>query len=609
MNENLENNLSDSVGSENNTNELNTSQPNEMVNENISQQNNMEQLNISEPIQTPNVNNDLSNNISQMGTNQPVEPINASDAGATNQVGFNQPEVMNTNNNMVGANYPGLDPNTQNVNGFNYQNNINSNNNIVNNPVKKKNKGLIIGLVIAIVALLIVVGGFVYIKSTYNAKSFLNKNAKNIIASIDKSFDALSINNDLINNIDKYDMINDTNITLTTSSTTLKSLNNLQISLNEKSNINDNYLSLDLGLKQNNESINGTIVYNDNKIYLNSKDIFNSPLYTTLDKNIFANTEEYVDMVKNFSNINDFKNSMKNIVKYVTSALEQANMNTKTSGLNVTYTYEINENNYNKVIDKFIELVKNDKTIMSYLENDTLILDSLKDSPINIKFEITIKILTNEVQSFVLDIEGSKLEGTKVEKDKYKIVGEDTELYLECKDDVITITEGTNKISIEISDKKLGLTANVENSIIELALQNDKKSSTLTANIDVEGVKAKCNIKVNEDSKNNKSDATGKIDITYNNENVVIDFTNKMEYGKNKITKSDITNAKDFEQLTDSESSTIMLNLYSKLGAFEFFKDISSIIGDIDEPDYSDDDYDFSDTEDDSNYSWDDFEF
>lgn len=609
MNENLENNLSDSVGSENNTNELNTSQPNEMVNENISQQNNMEQLNISEPIQTPNVNNDLSNNISQMGTNQPVEPINASDAGATNQVGFNQPEVMNTNNNMVGANYPGLDPNTQNVNGFNYQNNINSNNNIVNNPVKKKNKGLIIGLVIAIVALLIVVGGFVYIKSTYNAKSFLNKNAKNIIASIDKSFDALSINDDLINNIDKYDMINDTNITLTTSSTTLKSLNNLQISLNEKSNINDNYLSLDLGLKQNNESINGTIVYNNNKIYLNSKDIFNSPLYTTLDKNIFANTEEYVDMVKNFSNINDFENSMKNIVKYVTSALEQANMNTKTSGLNVTYTYEINENNYNKVIDKFIELVKNDKTIMSYLENDTSILDSLKDSPINIVFEITIKALTNEVQSFVLDIEGSKLEGTKVEKNKYKIVGEDTELYLECKDDVITITEGTNKISIEVSNKKIGLAANVENSIIELALQNDKKNSTITANIDIEGVKVNCNVKVKEDSKNNKSDATGKIDVTYNNENIVIDFTNKMEYGKNKITKSAITNAKDFEQLADSETSTIMLNLYSKLKAFDFFKDISGIIGDVDEPNYSDDDYDFSDIEDNSNYNLDNFEF
>ena len=591
MNDNLENNLGDSGVSENSVNELNTSQPNEMVNGNTSQQN-VEQLNTGEPIETPKLNNDLNNNISQMGTYQPAETINASEAGTTNQ---------NANNNMVGSNYPGVDPNTQN--------NINSNNNIVNNSVKKKNKGLIIGLVIAIVVLLIVVGGFVYIKSTYNAKSFLNKNAKNIIASIDKSFDVLSINDDLINNFDKYDMISDTNIALTTSSTTLKSLNNLQINLNEKSNINDNYLSLDLGLKQNNESINGTIVYNDNKIYLNSKDIFDSPLYTTLDENIFVNTKEYVDMVKNFSNINDLENSMKNIVKYVASALEQANMNTKTSGLNVTYTYEINENNYNKVIDKFIELVKNDKTIMSYLENDTSILDSLKDSPINIKFEITIKILTNEVQSFVLDIEGSKLEGTKVEKNKYKIVGEDTELYLECKDDVITITEGTNKISIEISDKKLGLTANVENSIIELALQNDKKSSTLTANIDVEGVKVKCNIKVNEDSKNNKSDATGKIDITYNNENVVIDFTNKMEYGKNKITKSDITNAKDFEQLTDSESSTIMLNLYSKLGAFEFFKDISSIIGDIAEPNYSDDDYDFSDTEDDSNYSWDDFEF
>ena len=600
MNDNLENNLGDSVSSENNANGLNTSQPNEMVNGNTSQQN-VEQLNTGEPIETPNLNNDLNNSISQMGTNQPAETINASEAGTTNQIGFKQPEVTNDNNNMVGSNYPGVDPNTQN--------NINSNNNLVNNSVKKKNKGLIIGLVIAIVVLLIVVGGFVYIKSTYNAKSFLNKNAKNIIASIDKSFDVLSINDDLIDNFDKYDMINDTNIALTTSSTTLKSLNNLQINLNEKSNINDNYLSLDLGLKQNNESIKGTVVYNNNKIYLNSKDIFDSPLYTTLDENIFANTQEYVDMVKNFSNINDLENSMKNIVKYVASALEQANMNTKTSGLNITYTYEINEKNYNKVIDKFIELVKNDKIIMSYLENDTSILDSLKDSPINIVFEITIKALTNEVQSFALVVEGSKLEGTKVEKNKYKIVGEDTELYLECKDDVITITEGTNKISIEVSNKKLGLAANVENSIIELALQNDKKNSTITANIDIEGVKVNCNVKVKEDSKNNKSDATGKIDVTYNNENIVIDFTNKMEYGKNKITKSDITNAKNFEQLADSETSTIMLNLYSKLGAFDFFKDISSIIGNIDEPNYSDDDYDFGDIEDNSNYNLDNFEF
>lgn len=591
MNDNLENNLGDSGVSENSVNGLNASQPNEMVNGNTSQQN-VEQLNTGEPIETPNLNNDLNNNISQMETNQPAETINASEDGTTNQ---------NANNNMVGSNYPGVDPNTQN--------NINSNNNIVNNSVKKKNKGLIIGLVIAIVVLLIVVGGFVYIKSTYNAKSFLNKNAKNIIASIDKSFDVLSINDDLIDNFDKYDMINDTNIALTTSSTTLKSLNNLQINLNEKSNINDNYLSLDFGLKQNNESIKGTVVYNNNKIYLNSKDIFDSPLYTTLDENIFANTQEYVDMVKNFSNINDLENSMKNIVKYVASALEQANMNTKTSGLNITYTYEINEKNYNKVIEKFIELVKNDKIIMSYLENDTSILDSLKDSPINIVFEITIKALTNEVQSFVLDVEGSKLEGTKVEKNKYKIVGEDTELYLECKDDVITITEGTNKISIEVSNKKLGLAANVENSIIELALQSDKKNSTITANIDIEGVKVNCNVKVKEDSKNNKSDATGKIDVTYNNENIVIDFTNKMEYGKNKITKSDITKAKDFEQLADSETSTIMLNLYSKLKAFDFFKDISSIIGDVDEPNYSDDDYDFGNIEDNSNYNLDNFEF
>lgn len=39
MNDNLENNLGDSVSSENNMNGLNASQPNEMVNGNTSQQN------------------------------------------------------------------------------------------------------------------------------------------------------------------------------------------------------------------------------------------------------------------------------------------------------------------------------------------------------------------------------------------------------------------------------------------------------------------------------------------------------------------------------------------------------------------------------------------
>ena len=49
-------------------------------------------------------------------------------------------------------------------------------------------------------------------------------------------------------------------------------------------------------------------------------------------------------------------------------------------------------------------------------------------------------------------------------------------------------------------------------------------------------------------------------------------------------------------------SSFISLNEYD-------FKDISSIIGNIDEPNYSEDDYDFSDIEDNSNYNLDNFEF
>ena len=577
MNENLENNLNDSVGSENSMNGLNASKPNETVNGNVGQQNNMEQLNIGETIQTPNVNNNLNNNV-----------------------------------NQIGNGYPGSDPISQNYNEVNYQNNIISNNNTTY-TTKKKNKGLIIGLVIAIVALVVVVGGFIYFKSTYNAKGFLNKSAKSIIASIDKSFDALSVNDDLMNNIDKYDIISDANIKLTTTSTTLASLNNLEISFNEKMNLSDNFLSLDLGLKQNDESLSGTIIYNDNKLYINSKDIYDTPFYEAMDENIFENAEEYINMFKNFANISEFEDSMKNIVKYAADALQNAKLDTKISGLNATYTYEINESNFNKIIDKFIELIKQDKKIMEYLDNDTSLIESLKDSVINVKFEIKVKIISNEVESFNLTVNETKLEGTKVEKDKYKLVSEDTVIYLEHKNDTLTLSdEGNNKIVIELSKNKLGISINAEEVVLELSVESNKENSTLIANINAGEIKANCNIKVNENVKNKKSDTTGKIEITYNNENYVIDFTNKMEYGKNKITKPDMNNAKNYEELTDAEASTIMMNFYSKLGAFKFFDEISSIIGDIEEPDfpdYSDDDFNFDDLDDFGDDDFKDFTF
>ena len=57
---------------------------------------------------------------------------------------------------------------------------------------------------------------------------------------------------------------------------------------------------------------------------------------------------------------------------------------------------------------------ENNIKLNMFIDTSNIVLDSLKDSPINIVFEITIKALTNEVQSFALVVEGSKLESAQL---------------------------------------------------------------------------------------------------------------------------------------------------------------------------------------------------
>lgn len=549
-----------------------------------------------------NIENNINENEGNVINTNPMEsgnPIETNNANANMQNLNSSPELTSTSliNNSIEPNYAE----------FNYQNNVGKNNQAPKE--KKKNKGLIIGLIIVIALVIVVVGGFLYIKNTYNAKSFLTKNANTLIATVDKTFDALSINDDLLKNIEKYDIINDAKITLKSTSSTLKSLNNLEINFNEKMNLNDNFMSLDLGLKQDSNSVSGNLIYIDNKLYVDSKDLYNDMLFVNLDENVFANVDEYINQLKNFANIEEFENSLKNLIKYAEVALQEATITTKMSGLDVTYTYEINESNINKIVDKLIEQVKNDNKLMEYFENDTSSLEILKESVQDIYVTIKIKLFTNEIESFAFDVNGSKIEGTKTEKNKYKIIGADeTVIYLELKDDSYIFTDdNNNKITLVNSKNKLAISANANNSIMELSIENNKDTSTIIAKLDSEGITANVNLKVNQDSKNKKSSVTGTIDITYNNENLTINLSNNSQYGNNLISKPNVANAKNYEQLTEDETNVIMFNAYSKLGAFDLFKDLSSIIGNIDNAQGdNDDDYNFDDLND---YDFDDTEF
>ena len=65
---------------------------------------------------------------------------------------------------------------------------------------RKERKGIIVGIVLAIVV--IVVGCFLYVKMTYTASSFLNQNSKKINAFVNEAFEGITFNKDYLENID-----------------------------------------------------------------------------------------------------------------------------------------------------------------------------------------------------------------------------------------------------------------------------------------------------------------------------------------------------------------------------------------------------------------------
>ena len=129
---------------------------------------------------------------------------------------------------------------------------------------RKKKKGIIVGIVLAIVV--IVVGCFLYVKMTYTAASFLNQNSKKINAFVNEAFEGITFNKDYLENIDEYDISSHAKFKLTTDATDLKDFNNLEIGLKTESSLKNNYVSLDVNLKQDKASLRGTITVDNNKI-------------------------------------------------------------------------------------------------------------------------------------------------------------------------------------------------------------------------------------------------------------------------------------------------------------------------------------------------------
>lgn len=445
---------------------------------------------------------------------------------------------------------------------------------------KKSKKGLVITLIIVLIILLLSIGSFLFIKNKYTASSFLDQSSKNINTFINEVFEGITINKDYLDNIDKYDVISDSNIKLTTASSELKDLNNLEIGLKTNQSLKNNYLDMDISLKQDTGTLTGTLAIYNNKIYIDSKDIINKVLTTKSDEDLFGNVDEYTEKLKSYAKY-DIESIANNIVKYLFESLKEANLNTKYNGLNVIYTYEINDTNKDKINDKFMKLVNEDKVLSDIINEDNAI--TLE----NVKITIEVKMLNNTVENFTIKSDESEIKGVKIDKNKYKITSDEDEYEVEVTKEKIVINgkdENNNpaQAKIETSDNKAMLVYTTNDMSLDITINSEKKNtSNIEIKINSENIKTNGNLTITSDEKNKTSEISGKLNLSYNDYSITLDIKNNGKYGNNLVTKKNYNNAIDIENVTEEDSLTITTNLMDKISKFKAYNFIQNLTDSI----------------------------
>lgn len=445
---------------------------------------------------------------------------------------------------------------------------------------KKSKKGLVITLIIILIILLLSIGSFLFIKNKYTASSFLDQSSKNINTFINEVFEGITINKDYLDNIDKYDVISDSNIKLTTASSELKDLNNLEIGLKTNQSLKNNYLDMDISLKQDTGTLTGTLAIDNNKIYIDSKNIINKVLTTKSDEDLFGNVDEYTEKLKSYAKY-DIESIANNIVKYLFESLKEANLNTKYNGLNVIYTYEINDTNKDKINDKFMKLVNEDKVLSDIINEDNAI--TLE----NVKITIEVNMLNNTVENFTIKSDESEIKGVKIDKNKYKITSDEDEYEVEVTKEKIVINgkdENNNpaQAKIETSDNKAMLVYTTNDMSLDITINSEKKNtSNIEIKINSENIKTNGNLTITSDEKNKTSEISGKLNLSYNDYSITLDIKNNGKYGNNLVTKKNYNNAIDIENVTEEDSLTITTNLMDKISKFKAYNFIQNLTDSI----------------------------
>lgn len=362
---------------------------------------------------------------------------------------------------------------------------------------------IVIPILATLIVLLLMCGGvFLFINKVFNANYFLEESSKSVSSFAKKVLNGMDINNEYLSDLDKYDVVSNTNIKLSSSTSALENLNGISLNLDVNARVKEKYVSMDATLKQDSENIKASY-----------------------------------------------------------------------EGFNAVYTYEINDDNIDKVNDKFMSLIKEDEVFKDIVTEEMI--------SNNISVVIKVKMLTNEVSEFIVKNEISEFKGVKIDENKYEI------------------TDGENKITLEISSNLLSLSTKIDNEEVKVKFEVGKNSSSFsykTSNTDIsfnlEKLESKTNklsfnlvvpstqenvseYKINGEisvkNEDKKTSASGEVTFNYSENEVTLNLSSDTEYGENLFSRKDVSNFVSENDITVEEMSTIAVNLMTKLMNFRFF--------------------------------------
>ena len=439
----------------------------------------------------------------------------------------------------------------------------------------EKRKGLKIIITILIILVILAgigIGGYFVLKKTLlNPESYITVTKKLFKESIEKHFDNLI-------ETEKDSNIKGT-ISFKTDTKEFNYLNSLLIDYDIISSFKNEEIQSNIKLKENSKEILDTNFYFiKDSLYLDSHDLYSKTLLVDkLDVNIFDEINKVNKEKKDYTEV------ISNYFDYIFNSLKEAKMNSSMVNLyKVKYTYIIDDTNREKIQNKYDNYIQNDKTIQLLIKNGNIDKNMFNITFNNMEIDIVksvgmgkiynIEIKSDKDQIFLLEIDdkNENLYHVEIGEEKGTLtIDKDTYTYQVFENNVLI-----NTFKLTLNDKLVRFSFTSEDNEIVISLKEESKySSSITFSIKE---KNGSNIELSETihKVNDTTQISAYLDIYDGNEKITVKIDCTIDSKDNLLTKKDVSNYVDINNLSEKEQQIISENIMKKLQNSKLFENI-----------------------------------